>query len=225
MTETSNKSEVSEQPRMHSSLQNGGDSHAKNSITARRLACKGRPERCLFLHPDTPRPREIPVLSTRSEQGLPVHLPSIRPNIGTLGLYQDPQACCSPRTRAGDVGNIYIDDILLMAESKERLRDQVAGLVYLLECLGFVVNTEKTEWEPSQSLVFLGFTVDSVTMELRLLPEKLKVIRAEARKLQGVELVSARALARLLGKMNATTQVIPPAPCSIAICRWISQPH
>ena len=56
------------------------------------------------------------------------------------------------------------------------------------------------------------FTVDLVTMELRLPLEKLKVIRAEARKLQGVELVSARALACLLGKMNATTQVIPHPP-------------
>ena len=31
----------------------------------------------------------------------------------------------------------YIGDILLMAESKEKLRDQAAGLVYLLQCLGF----------------------------------------------------------------------------------------
>ena len=51
-----NKSEVSEQPRVHSSLQNGGDSHTKNPITARRLACKGRPEGCLILHPNTTRP-------------------------------------------------------------------------------------------------------------------------------------------------------------------------
>ena len=62
------------------------------------------------------------------------------------------------------------------------------------------------------------FTVDLVTMELRLPLEKLKVIRAEARELQGVELVSAHALACLLGKMNATTQVIPQPPCSITIC-------
>ena len=27
-------------------------------------------------------------------------------DISTLGLYQDPQACCSPRTRAGDASNI-----------------------------------------------------------------------------------------------------------------------
>ena len=92
-SETSNKSEVSEQPHVHSSLQNGGDSHAKSPITARRLACKGRPEGYLFLHPNIPRPQEISIISARSEQGLLVHLPSIRP-------------VASPHMRAGDAGNI-----------------------------------------------------------------------------------------------------------------------
>ena len=101
----------------------------------------------------------------------------------------------------------YIDDILLMVESKEKLRDQAAGLVYLLQCLGFTINTEKT----TQSMGFLGFTVNTTSMELSLPPEKLK-IRAEARKLLGVEPIPAQSLARLVGKMNATTEVIPPAP-------------
>ena len=106
----------------------------------------------------------------------------------------------------------YMDDILLMAESKEKLKDQASGLVYLLQCLGFTINMEKTALEPSQSLVFLGFTVDTTKMELSLPPEKLKNIRAEAQNLLGAEPIPARALARLLGKMNATTEVIPPAP-------------
>ena len=99
-----------------------------------------------------------------------------------------------------------------MAESREKLRDQALGLVYLLQCLGFSINMEKTILEPTQSLVFLGFTIDSINLELRLSPEKLKKIRAEARKFVGAELISARSLARLLGKMNATSNVIPPAP-------------
>ena len=35
---------------------------------------------------------------------------------------------------------IYIDDILLVAESMEKARDQASGLVYLLQCLGFTIN-------------------------------------------------------------------------------------
>ena len=49
-------------------------------------------------------------------------------------------------------------------------------------------------------------------MELRLPPQKMKKIRAEARKLAQSETTTARSLSRLLGKMNATNCVIPPAP-------------
>ena len=58
-----------------------------------------------------------------------------------------------------------------------------------------------------------GFHGNTVSMELTLPPKKLKKIRAESRKmLREVEQVSAHALSRLIGKMNATNQVIPPAP-------------
>uniref|UniRef100_A0A1X7V9F4 Reverse transcriptase domain-containing protein n=1 Tax=Amphimedon queenslandica TaxID=400682 RepID=A0A1X7V9F4_AMPQE len=39
---------------------------------------------------------------------------------------------------------LYIDDILLMAETKKKARDQASGLVYMLQCLGFTVNIKKT---------------------------------------------------------------------------------
>jgi len=37
---------------------------------------------------------------------------------------------------------IYIDDMLLIAVSKDQALDQAQALLYLLECLGFTVNTE-----------------------------------------------------------------------------------
>ena len=107
---------------------------------------------------------------------------------------------------------IYIDDILLMVESMEKAQDQASGLVYLLQCLGFIINTGKSILKPTQSLEFLGFTVNTVTMELSLPPAKIKKIRAESRKLLEAEQLSARALSRLIGKMSAAHQVIPPAP-------------
>ena len=55
---------------------------------------------------------------------------------------------------------------------------------YLLQCLqGLTINKEKTVLEPTQSLVFLGFTVDMTKMELILPPDKLKNISPE-RKLE-----------------------------------------
>ena len=107
---------------------------------------------------------------------------------------------------------VYLVGILLMAESQEKARDQASGFVHLLQCLGFTINREKTVLEPTQCLEFLGFMVNTVSMELTLPPKKLKKIRAESRKmLREVEQVSAHALSRLIGKMNATNQVIPLA--------------
>jgi hypothetical protein len=74
---------------------------------------------------------------------------------------------------------IYIDDILLMAKSRDETHDHASALVYLLECLGFIINQEKTILNPSQTLDFLGFTIDSAQMQMSLPPEKLKKIRAE----------------------------------------------
>ena len=111
---------------------------------------------------------------------------------------------------------VYIDDILILAESRDLLNDHVTGLVYLLECLGFIINKKKSILTLSRSLEFLGFVVDTLTMELKLPREKLKKIRTEAGHLLKEECFTARTLSRLLGKMNATSQVIPPAPLSIA---------
>ena len=49
-------------------------------------------------------------------------------------------------------------------------------------------------------------------MELSLPTLKIKKIRADSRQLSGAEHVTCRALSRLIGKMNATNKVIPPAP-------------
>ena len=106
----------------------------------------------------------------------------------------------------------YIDDILILAESREELERHVVALMYLLECMGYIINSKKSITNPAQTLEFLGLIVDTLSMELRLPLDKLKKICAESRKLAREQTTSACSLARLLGKMNATTPVIPPAP-------------
>ena len=63
----------------------------------------------------------------------------------------------------------YIDNILILAESRELILDHVTGIRYLLECLGFIVNTKKSILNPTQVIEFLGLSVDSLAMEVRLL--------------------------------------------------------
>ena len=106
----------------------------------------------------------------------------------------------------------YINNILVLAESKELLLDHLEGMSFLLECLGFIINMEKSVMTPNHVIEFLSLTVNSTIMELGLPPLKIKQIRAEARKLMRLKTISARHLAQLLGKMNATVCVFPPAP-------------
>ena len=103
----------------------------------------------------------------------------------------------------------YIDNILILVESREELESHTVALIYLLGCMGYIINSITN---PAQTLEFLGLIVDTLSMELRLPLNKLKKIRAESRKLAREQTTPARSLARLLGKMNATTPVIPPAP-------------
>ena len=107
---------------------------------------------------------------------------------------------------------IYIDDILIMAETESLLKDHIIAVIYLLENLGFVINHPKSVLTPTQEIEFLGFTVNSTKMELKLPGEKIKKIRAETGKVLQSPTVSALALSRIIGKMNAATQAIPMAP-------------
>ena len=66
---------------------------------------------------------------------------------------------------------------------------------------------------PTQLIDFLGFTVDSTIQELRLLTEKIRKIRAEARKVGAATSTTARMLSQFLGKLNAGRRrcfTVPP---------------
>ena len=107
---------------------------------------------------------------------------------------------------------IYIDDMLILSETREKVKEYAETLVYLLHCLGFVLNQKKSVLVVARTMDFLGFTMDTVLMQLRLPGKKLNDIRAEAQKVARDKMVSGRALSWLIGKMNGISQVIPLAP-------------
>ena len=107
---------------------------------------------------------------------------------------------------------IYIDDILVIGKSPDEVRDHVEALIALLEGLGFIVNMEKSVTTPSQQIEFLGLQVDTITMCLSLPGHKIKAIRGEASQLLRPGSLSARRLAQFIGKLNATSQAVFPAP-------------
>ena len=106
----------------------------------------------------------------------------------------------------------YIDNILVLAESKEQARNYAESLVYLLWCLGFRINTQKISIEAGTDNDFARAGSRQCPNGAKTPLEKIKRISAESRAMMTDKQVSGRALARLVCKMNATSQVIPPAP-------------
>lgn len=70
-----------------------------------------------------------------------------------------------------------LDDILCIGDTYSECYNNVKATLNLLECLGFVVNYDKSSVVPKQSCKFLGFIFNSVNQSISLPPEKrLKII-------------------------------------------------
>lgn len=107
---------------------------------------------------------------------------------------------------------IYIDDLLLLAQSAKELLALVQEVLTLFELLGFVVNLVKSLLTPRQKVSFLGFLIDSQKMRLYLPEEKKGKIVAECQGALQQAAISVRSLAKMIGRMSAASQAILPAP-------------
>ncbi|EYC23896.1 hypothetical protein Y032_0014g2204 [Ancylostoma ceylanicum] len=101
---------------------------------------------------------------------------------------------------------VYLDDWIFLAESKERLRQQLSIAMKIFEDLGFIVNKEKSQLEPVQRIEFLGMTIDSRSFLFEVPEKKIANISGIAKQLlYSKEGVSLRAIAEFIGKVNSIT--------------------
>ena len=107
---------------------------------------------------------------------------------------------------------IYLDDLLFMNSSKVGLQQDMTTARYLLENLGFVINLEKSCFQPTQQLEFLGLVVNTLDMTLLLPDCKVEAIKSHCSKMLLHHEVSVRELSQLIGKLTASIQAIFPAP-------------
>ena len=100
----------------------------------------------------------------------------------------------------------YIDDSFVVADTKEDCQTTLDRLAELLARLGFVIHPEKSVLTPIQSLVFLGFELDSVESKISLTREKEEKFIRAATDLLGKSSTSIREVAGLIGLMTAYSQ-------------------
>ncbi len=104
---------------------------------------------------------------------------------------------------------IYLDDILLMSSSKEKLKEDVLLVRTVLELVGFVVNEEKSICDPSQLIEFLGLIIDSIAMTLSLPSSKVDSLVASCKKLISQPKSSLRELASVMGNFSWAIPAVP----------------
>ena len=107
---------------------------------------------------------------------------------------------------------VYLDDMLVLEQTREQLVKWRGIILDLLENLGFLINYAKSELEPSQIMRFLGFVVNTITMQLLLPKEKVAQTVKEAQTLLRTNKATARQLAHLIGLFTSTLPAILPAP-------------
>ena len=104
----------------------------------------------------------------------------------------------------------YLDDMLLCHQDPLRLRLQVSLVVQLFTALGFVINTEKSIFVPTQVIEFLGFTLDSTNMTISLPTLKQEKIVKRCSALRQSITLTKRELASIIGLLNSASLAVTP---------------
>ena len=104
---------------------------------------------------------------------------------------------------------IFLDDILLVASSRQECLDQLQFLRKLITDLGFIVNDKKSQLEPSTTLTFLGFIIDSIDMKLYLQQDKIDKTVLACSSLISNESPTIRQVAQVTGLLVSSFPAVP----------------
>lgn len=98
----------------------------------------------------------------------------------------------------------YIDDSLLISDNYSECLHNINDTVSVFDQLGFTVHPEKSVLQPSQSITFVGFLIDSHSMTICLTEEKASKIVSDCKTLLHKAEVFIRDFAKIIGKFVAS---------------------
>ncbi len=105
--------------------------------------------------------------------------------------------------RKGHMNVPYIDDIFLASRTLVSCRQNVVDTVELSLDTGFVVHPGKSSLEPSQSVTFVGFVINSRLMEVKLTTKKALKLKKAATAVLELTSVPILQVSQLTGMMVA----------------------
>ena len=101
----------------------------------------------------------------------------------------------------GHMSSAYIDDLYLQGQTYKDCVHNVINSVTRIDSLGLVAHPNKSVFNPSQQLEFLGFILNSVLMTICLTPEKAAGLKTACHVLLTNPSPTIRELARVVGKI------------------------
>ena len=104
---------------------------------------------------------------------------------------------------------IFLDDGRATVQDKEGCRIKDQAVRGDLSNAGFVINEEKSPWEPTQVLDWLGITGNSLLGTLKVVDRRItKIVNTIDRIIEADFRVSARELASFTGQIISTGPVV-----------------
>ena len=118
---------------------------------------------------------------------------------------------CSLVHRLGIRMRAYLDDWAIQAQSQETALAHTNTVLRHTEALGFNVNLAKSDLLPSQEFTYLGLQFNTVDWVVRPSPDRVDRLLNSISALLPRPSASARALAHILGSMEAMVSIVPLA--------------
>lgn len=98
---------------------------------------------------------------------------------------------------------IYLDDTICIGNSYQECLENCQMTISLLECLGFIINKEKSVIVPTKIAIFICFIVNTKEMTLSVTSKKREAISLLIKKFIKMDQCAIREFAKLIGTLVA----------------------
>lgn len=98
---------------------------------------------------------------------------------------------------------VFIDDGIIVANGLIRAQHDSARVRESLEAAGFVINVEKSLWEPKQRGQWLGFDLDLAQGYISIPEQKIEQLKLGLRQISEARFTPAKLLASIVGRIMA----------------------
>ena len=102
---------------------------------------------------------------------------------------------------------VYLEDFLMISESKVECKIALNILIQFLRRLGFTINWNKVV-DPTTKITFLDIELDSMSVSLRLPSDKLQSFHQELQGFIAHKRASKRQLQALAGRLSWAAGVV-----------------